>query len=124
MPVTAALNSEGQLVSEVDAINFPEKPPINVNGNSNLVDDLNADKLDGLDKESFLRTDQNSAVDFGNVLTVNGRLEINSINTGDVPQIGELNLKPGGILRLGWFEIKTAGNLMYFEYSPQEYITG
>lgn len=119
----AKLNSDGQLVSQVDLINFPERPPIDVKSNDNLVPELNADKVDGIHGTSFLRSDDNSAIDLGKTLTVNGRLEIAG-TSGGLTTPGELNLKTGGALRLGWFVIRTSGNLMYFEYSPQEYTQG
>lgn len=119
----AKLNSDGQLVSQVDLINFPEKPPIDVKGNDNVVPELNADKVDGIHGTSFLRSDDNSAIDLGKTLTVNGRLEIAG-TSGGLTTPGELTLKSGGALRLGWFVIRTSGNLMYFEYSPQEYTQG
>ena len=122
----AKLNSDGQLVSQVNLNSETNKtmPPINVNGNSNRVPNLNADKVDNLDASSFLRSDENSTIEHGKTLLIDGKIEISGISTGGDTQVGELNLKPGGVLRLGWFEIKTAGNLMYFEYSPQEYTTG
>lgn len=120
----AKLNSDGQLISQVNLEINKDMPPIKVNNNSNLVPNLNADKVDGLNADSFLRTDADSAVALGKKLVINGKIEIAGTAGGLTPIPGELNLKPGGALRLGWFVIRTSGNLMYFEYSPQEYTQG
>ena len=117
MAIISMLNDKGQLVSDVNAVDLP---PIIVTGNSKLVQSLNADFVDGIHANQFLRADTNTEVSASTTLKVNGKLEINATPS----KAGELNLRPGGILRLGWFEIKAAGNLLYFEYSPQEYVTG
>lgn len=90
--IRAKLNENGQLVS--DAIKGTK--PIVVKSTT-MVDNLSAEYLNDLKKDSFLRTDGNSSLNSGKTLTVEG--EIN-IDTGKLT-MGGLELKvTDGILSI------------------------
>jgi hypothetical protein len=102
------LNGNGQIIAgaTVDA-------PFIVNS-STVVENLNADKVDGVDVSQLLRSDVSSTIESGVDLNIHGKVVI---KTGEGSS-GELALEAGGTLRIGWFEIKTIGNLLYFNYAP------
>lgn len=93
----AILNNEGQLKSEITDKNIS---PIIVSSDK-VVENLNADKIDGLDSTSFLRTDGDSVLEAGKKLTANGDIEVK------------------GKLSLGDFEIAQEGGYLVFKVKEE-----
>ena len=102
------LNGNGQIIAGATT-----DAPFIVSSNT-VVANLNADKVDGVDASQLLRSDVSSTIQNGANLNIQGKVVI---KTGEGSS-GELTLEPGGTLRIGWFEIKAVGNLLYFNYAP------
>lgn len=88
------LNNEGQLVSEV-----LNKAPLDVKS-SIVVDNLNADLLDGAHELSMLRTDADRTLNANKTLTVEGTVHINDT----------------GSLRIGNFALKETDGIFHIDY--------
>lgn len=96
----ARLNSLGQLVSDVDLTLNHDKPPIDVKNNTNLVVNLNADTVDGIQGDQLLRTDA-------------ARTLLSTLTVGDT---GTIQVSGAGKVRIGNFSLKQVDNVLSFSY--------
>jgi hypothetical protein len=90
------LNELGQLISEAPS----DKPPIVVSSNVK-VDNLNADKLDGVEEINMLRTNANRTLSTTTTLTVEGTVEV-SDNKGKI--------------KVGDYEIKSTNGIFHIDF--------
>ena len=88
------LNNEGQLVSEI-----LDKAPLDVKSII-VVDNLNADLLDGTHESSMLRTDADRTLNANKTLTVEGTVHINDT----------------GSLKIGNFALKETDGIFHIDY--------
>lgn len=101
----AILQKTGQIQSNA----ITPLPPLIVVSDV-MVDNLNADMVDGLDSTSFLRTDEDSSLSSSKKLTLNGTTEVSTAAT--------LDIKEGAVFKFGSFTLSSAGSIISFKYNP------
>ena len=101
----AILQKTGQIQSTA----ITPRPPLIV-ASDVVVDNLNADMVDGLHDYELLRSNADSTLTSPSTLSVNGEIKINST--------GKLSLDKEAKLTLGWFKVNMSDSLISISYNP------
>jgi len=101
----AILQKTGQINSSA----VQGTPPLIV-ASTFVVENLNADMVDGIDANQFLRTDANTALNSTKELSINGEII--------VKDNGILTLENSSTLNLGSFKLNFSGSLVSLGFTP------